>query len=117
MPIVLVVEDDPFINLNVAETIERAGLQALTAFKVDEALAALAGRDDIAVLITDVHMRGERDGRCLAFEAQRLHPSIGLIVATGLSRSEVGELPAGTVYLGKPFTEAEVQAAVRGAMA
>jgi DNA-binding response OmpR family regulator len=111
-----VVENDPFINLNIVATIESSGLDAREVYKADDALALLQERTDISVLFTAVDIGGPLDGRELAHEARRMRPSIGLIIATALAQSEVGELPPGAIYLGKPFTQSQVETAIAQAM-
>lgn len=113
----LVVEDDPVINLHLVDALESEGLRVTEFYCAETALAELQRRSEVRLLVTDFKFRSELDGLALARKARELHPRISLILATGKARGEIGEMPAGTVYLGKPFGVAQIQAALSEALA
>lgn len=116
MSAVLVVDDDSTISLNVAEVLSAAGFEPVVVYAAEHALAVLESRTDIEVLFTDIRLRGSPDGKGLAFAARRIQPAIHIVVSTGLAEFEIGDLPAGTIYLGKPYSEVEIEAAVKRAL-
>ena len=63
---VLVVEDDPLVQMLTVDTVEQAGFAVLQADNADEAIAILETRPDIALLLTDIDMPGSMDGLKLA---------------------------------------------------
>nr|WP_255636265.1 PAS domain-containing protein [Azospirillum sp. 412522] len=97
---VLVVEDDPIVALTVATALEDAGFTITRAASADEALPLLeAGGFDL--LFSDVVMPGLMSGVDLARSAQRLHPELPVVLATGYSE-EVARA-TGVMVLPKPY--------------
>lgn len=113
----LVVEDDPFINLHLVDALESAGLRVAEFFCAEAALQELQRLDAVGLLVTDVKFHTALDGLALASKARELHPDIGLIIATGSAVEELGPMPTGAVYLGKPFGQAQIHAAIAEALA
>lgn len=112
----LVVEDDPVINLHLVDALEREGLRVTEFYCAETALAELRRRSDVRLLVTDFKFRSELDGLALAWKARELHPRIRLIIATGKAREELGGMPEGTVYLGKPFGVGQIRSALSEAL-
>ncbi|ANC92968.1 hybrid sensor histidine kinase/response regulator [Azospirillum humicireducens] len=97
---VLVVEDDPIVALTVATALEDAGFTITRAATADEALPLLAaGQFDL--LFSDVVMPGSMSGVDLARTAQRLYPSLPVVLATGYSEEVVRA--TGVMVLPKPY--------------
>lgn len=63
---ILVVEDEVIVRLALAEELRRAGLTVYEAATAEEALALIDAGSMIDVVISDVHMPGERSGVDLA---------------------------------------------------
>jgi CheY-like chemotaxis protein len=112
-PVILIVEDEFLLRMDSAETIENAGFQVIQAASADEAIAILKARPDIHVVFTDIHMPGSMDGLKLARFVRNRWPPIKIIATSG--RVVVGEddLPAGSIFLPKPYRGAEVVATLR----
>lgn len=113
----LVVEDDPIINLHLVDALESQGLRVAEFLSAEEALADLRQRSRVRLLVTDVEFHSSFDGLALARKARELHPEIGLIIATASAQEELGPVPAGAVYLAKPFGQSQIQAALLNALA
>jgi len=96
-----------------AEVIENAGFEVIEAANADEAIAVLTARPDIHVVFTDVQMPGSMDGLKLARFVRDRWPPIKIVATSGLVRVEDDDLPAGSVFLRKPYHVAEVVAALR----
>ena len=113
MPVILIVEDEFLLRLDSAETIANAGFEVIQAANADEAIAILKARPDIHVVFTDIQMPGSMDGLKLARFVRDRWPPIK-IVATS-SRVAIGDddLPAGSVFLPKPYRGAQVIATLR----
>jgi two-component system, response regulator PdtaR len=109
---ILVVEDETFINMFVSEELEDAGYTVLTAGNADQAIALLETHD-VRCIFTDIDMPGSMDGLKLAAAVRNRWPPIDIIITTGKSKPEPREMPAGSVFLPKPYRVEAVIEAVR----
>jgi CheY-like chemotaxis protein len=73
-PTVLLVEDEILLSDVVAEELEAAGYQVLTALTGEEALMLLEAQDSVDLLLTDVRLPGGVDGWQVAAAARRTFP-------------------------------------------
>jgi DNA-binding NtrC family response regulator len=101
--VVLVVEDSPVILLSAVELVTTAGFASVGAENADEAIAILEARSDIGLVFTDVEMPGTMDGVKLAHYIRERWPPIHLIVASGRTIVEEGQLPARSRFFSKPY--------------
>jgi len=116
IPAVLIVEDEPLIRMGTASLIEDAGFKVHEAGNADEAIRILELHDEIRLIFTDVNMPGSMDGLKLAHYVRGRWPPVKIIVTSGKAlRGE--ELPAGAVFLGKPYHPEHVKHKVRELMA
>lgn len=102
-PVILIVEDDPFLRVLAVEFVEEAGFEALEAGDADQAIAILESRSEIAVLFTDINMPGSMDGLELALVVSNRWPAIEILVASGHVRLQQSDLPPNGRFLGKPY--------------
>ncbi len=107
---VLVVEDEVFIRLYLAEEIRVAGFTAIEASSGDEAFAVLNSRNDIDLVITDIRMPGTMDGLQLAEWVRSQQPRVKVALASSNLLSI--ERKSFTVF-SKPFRIEELLAGVR----
>ena len=98
---ILVVEDDPLVQMVTVDTVEAAGFMVLQADNADEAVAILETRSDIALLLTDIDMPGSMDGLKLAHAVRHRWPPIKIIVVS--SRVPALGLPADSRFFCKPY--------------
>jgi CheY-like chemotaxis protein len=112
-PVILIVEDEFLLRLDAAETIESAGFEVIQAANVDEAIAVLKTHPDIRVVFTDTQMPGSMDGLKLARFVRNRWPPIKIVATSGRVIVEDDDLPAGSVFLPKPYRGAEVVATLR----
>ncbi|MGH7017154.1 MAG: ATP-binding protein, partial [Caulobacteraceae bacterium] len=116
---VLVAEDEAGVREFTREALEGLGCRPILADGGEEALAILAARDDVALLLTDVVMPGV-NGRALAERAMRLRPEIAVLYMTGYTRNAIvhnGILDPDAQLISKPFTVAELAAQLDAALA
>lgn len=102
---VLIVENDPVLREELAETLSRAGHSYLAARDGKEALAMLE-RHSPAIVLTNVRM-DVMDGQQLLSEIQRRNPGVPVILMTadGSIEDAVNAMRNGAVdYLQKPFS-------------
>jgi CheY-like chemotaxis protein len=103
-PVALVVEDEPIILMDAADILGELGFEVLEAWNGDTALALLAGRDPVDLLFTDVHMPGTLDGFALARTVAGRWPGTKVVVCSGHVTPTPGDLPAGAIFIDKPFS-------------
>lgn len=113
-PVILIVEDEFLLRLDSAETIGNAGFEVVLAANADEAIAILKSRPDIRVVFTDIQMPGSMDGLKLARFVRDRWPPIKIIATSGRVVAGDDDLPAGSLFLPKPYRGAELVAALRG---
>ena len=111
--VVLVVEDEPLLLMNAVEMIADLGFEVIEARHADEAIIILEKRLDIHVVFSDVHMPGSMDGLKLVHFVRNRWPPIKLITTSGLARLAASELPAGGLFLPKPYSSTDLFAALK----
>lgn len=112
-PVVLIVEDEFLLRMDSAEMLKEAGFEILQAGDADEAIAILSTRSDIHVVFTDIQMPGSMDGLKLARFVRNRWPPIKIVATSGRVHIEGDDLPAGSVFLPKPYHGPELVAALR----
>ncbi len=98
------------------EALRELGYRVAEASSGKAALSALDGAPNLDLLLTDVVMPGDCNGRELAEEAQRRRPGLRVLYMTGYSRDVImsdGRLNPGVHLLGKPFSLQELAEKVR----
>ncbi len=102
-PVVLVVDDEAAIRLLCRVNLELEGYEVLEAATLSEARDRLSA-EPVGLVLLDLHVGKER-GETLLLELLEAEPRIPVIVVTGSSEVDTGELnlPADAV-LAKPFT-------------
>ena len=102
-PVVLIVEDEPLVRMTNLDILHEAGFRVVDANDADEAFEVLRRRDDVRAVLTDVDMPGSMNG----FEFARLvtqgWPEVGVLVISGKTRPAQSDMPAGAVFLPKPY--------------
>ncbi len=112
-PVILIVEDEFLLRMDSAEMIESAGFEVVQAANADEAIAILKARPDIHVVFTDIQMPGSMDGLNLARFVRDRWPPIKIVATSGRVMVGDDDLPAGSVFLPKPYRGAQVVATLR----
>jgi two-component system, response regulator PdtaR len=112
-PVIMIVEDEFLLRLDSAETIEHAGFEVVQAANADEAIAILTARPDIHVVFTDIQMPGSMDGLKLARFVRDRWPPIKIIATSGQVVAGDDDLPAGSLFLPKPYRGPVLVSALR----
>ena len=79
----LIVEDDPAVLALGVDTLTELGYQVVAASDAGAALEILERKEPIDLLFSDVIIPGGANGVQLARAARRLHPDIGVLLASG----------------------------------
>lgn len=82
-----------------------AGYEALEAHDADEAISILKSRNDIVLVFTDVQMPGTMDGIKLSHYIRNRWPPIKLMVVSGRAILEESNLPVGSRFFSKPYSD------------
>ena len=106
---ILLVEDDALIRMNTADMLSDAGHIPSEAGSAEEALTLLQAQD-FDVIVTDLGLPGLPGGE-FAARARLLHPSVGVVFATGQHSLPAGVDKAG-ILLRKPFGGEDLQRAI-----
>jgi len=110
--VILVVEDSALIRMGAVDLVESAGYEALEASDADEAIRILESRSDIALVFTDVQMPGTMDGIKLSHYIRDRWPPVKLIVASGNAILQESNLPTGTRFFAKPYSDHTIADAI-----
>jgi len=107
-PVILLVEDDPFIRWESADALRQAGFAVLEAADADSAMAILQSRGDVSLLFTDVEMPGVIDGLELARRARDMWPTLRILVTSGRGAPPERTLPVRGRFVSKPYAQEEI---------
>jgi CheY-like chemotaxis protein len=113
---VLVVDDDEMVLRTAAETVRDLGYHVLSAHNGGEALQVLKGAQKIDLLFSDIVMPGGINGVQLAIEAQRVQPSLKVLLTSGYTAAVLMDkhsLPKEFPVLGKPYRRDQLAANLR----
>ena len=112
-PVVLLVEDEPFIRLATADALEDAGFEVIETANAQAAQEVLRRRTDVRVLFTDVKMPGSMNGLELASLVRSRWPHISVVITSGHLEPGNGMLPQEAVFIAKPYSEQAPAMAIR----
>ena len=110
---VLIVEDEPLIRTGAVYLIEDARIKVYEAGSADAAIALLELHKEIRLIFTDVDMPGSMDGLKLAHYVRGRWPPVKIIVTSGHIKVTEESLPAGAIFLPKPYDPTEIAHKVR----
>jgi len=116
---ILLVEDEPSILRLAVRQLSGLGYRVIAAASPAEALRLAREASGIDLLLTDVVMP-EMNGADLADEIAALQPDARCLFMSGYTADVIarhGVIDEGVRFLAKPFSAAELEAAVRAAMA
>ena len=105
-PVILIVEDDPFLRMLTVEFVNEAGFDTVEACDADQAIAILESNSKITVLFTDINMPGRIDGLKLARVVNNRWPVIAILIASGHVLLQQADLPPNGHFLQKPYRAA-----------
>ncbi len=103
---ILVVEDEEMVRAFAVSALREGGYRLLEAADGPSALILLAAHSEVALLFTDVVLKGPMNGSALAKAASR-HRRLPVLFTSGYSRDAVvqdGRLAPSVELLQKPFT-------------
>lgn len=103
---VLLVEDEVLIRIPVAESLRDIGYEVIEAGNADEAIIIVNSDIHVDLVISDVQMPGQMDGRALVKYLTLERPDIPIILASGaLIAPDIGDLVLG---VRKPYLPSDI---------
>ena len=113
---VLVVDDDDGVRDAVVLALESGGYTVLRASDGEEALEVVRSHSDIVdLVITDLNMP-KGGGEALIDDLADAHPNLPVVVVSGYSSSDSGDLPDEVLFVPKPFSSQVLLSCVRQAL-
>jgi len=121
---ILVVDDEEALAEVAVSQLKGLGYRTHMASSGRQALEALKGNQDIALLFSDVIMPGGMDGYDLAFQALEIRPKLKVLLTSGFTQKRE-ELTNGhkaayteltSTLLSKPYSKSELAIAVRSCL-
>lgn len=112
--LVLVIEDDPAVQVNLDQALCEEGYEPALAASGEEAVTLLKGRKlPYRVLVTDINLLGRIDGWQVAKQARELDPNFPVVYMTGAAADQwpVHGVP-NSILLTKPFAPAQLVTAI-----
>ncbi len=100
---VLVVEDEALVRSCVAFEFESAGYSVIEASDAEEALQAFEKHPEVDAVFSDHNMPGRYDGLTLLQKIHQRRPDVRLILTSGRGEPDTKEMPAGAVFVAKPY--------------
>jgi CheY-like chemotaxis protein len=114
---VLVVGDEPFVRMLVADVLDEAGFEVVEAPNAQVALKRLELAADVQVLFTDINMPPGMNGLELAEQVHQRWPTVGLVISSGYERPSNQQIADGGVFVPKPFRPEDITGAVHRVIA
>jgi len=111
--VILVVDDEPLLRMDLEDSLYIAGYQVVAAGNADEAVAILSQRNDIGLVVTDIHMPGSMDGLALLQTIRDRWPPVRIMIASSQTRFAPGQIPDDVPVFSKPFAYASINAKAR----
>ena len=107
--LILVVEDDPFIQMIVEQTLHDGGYSTSTAASGEEALAMLETSAGYRAVFTDISLGGATTGWDVAQRARELIPDVPVLYATSTAAAQwtARGVPR-SILVQKPFAPAQI---------
>ncbi len=112
---ILLVEDDDLVRQFSASALREAGYIVVEAGTGPDGLKALRHNDDIALLFTDIVLKGPMNGRELADQVALSRPELPVLFTTGYTKDAITHqngLHDGINLIAKPFTTAALTAKI-----
>jgi CheY-like chemotaxis protein len=112
--VILVVEDDPLIQILVEQQLTDGGFELAIATSGEEAVTLLkGGNTKYRALVTDINLHGEMDGWEVGKQAREIDPAFPVIYMTGAAADQwASHGVPNSILLTKPFAPAQLVTAI-----
>jgi DNA-binding response OmpR family regulator len=111
--VVLVVEDDPLIQVLVEEALRDGGYEPKVVQSGEEALKLLQGNVAYRAILLDINLKGIVDGWEVARAAREANPTFAIVYMSGGSAEQWNSQGVpNSILLAKPFAPAQLVTAI-----
>ena len=103
---VLLIEDNEQLRWVFTSQIESLGCIVHTAFDETSALALAREVTHVDIILSDIVLPGDADGRQVAEQLSRIYPNVKIVYMSGFTANSIihkGQLDEGIAFLQKPF--------------
>ena len=114
IPVVLVIEDDPDLQMILEEALREGGFDTAVAGSGEEAITLLRGfRSKYRAVVTDIVLLGRTDGWRVGRAAREIDPTFPVVYISGSAHAQwpVQGVP-NSILLIKPFAAAQLVTAI-----
>jgi two-component system, response regulator PdtaR len=115
--VVLVVEDEYLIRMDISSFLRTAAFIVYEANNAAEAIRLLELHDEIRLIFTDINMPGSMNGLALAHYVRGRWPPVKIIVTSGYKKVKGNDLPAGVLFIEKPYHAKHIAKKMKDLMA
>ena len=105
--VVLVVEDDFFVRIDIADFLRESGYVVVETESGEEAIALRESGMSIDIVFTDINLAGRVTGWDVAERFRTDHPNLPILYTSGKIIEPERRVP-GSVFLSKPYQRGEV---------
>jgi DNA-binding response OmpR family regulator len=114
LPIILIIEDDPSIQIIVEDALKDAGFETAVAPSAEEAVTLLKSKaTKYRALVTDINLKGRMTGWEVAKHGREIDPALPIVYMTGAAAGDWSSRGVpNSILLGKPFAPAQLVTAV-----
>jgi CheY-like chemotaxis protein len=115
--IILVVDDNDAMREVAALQLHGLGYEVIVAENPSHALDVLKSPQNVDLLLTDIVMPGDIDGRELAVRAREIRPDLNLLFTSGFAESALADsirTDFSAAILSKPYRRADLAQRLRG---
>jgi len=114
---ILIVEDEPMTSMREEQMLVNLGYEVVGMALTGENAIQMAGADKPDLVLMDVKLMGEMDGRAATLKIQELY-KIPVVYVTAYGTKEISKssnphIPEGIGYIVKPFTEQELGSEIK----
>lgn len=113
---VLVVDDEAPVRDIAADLLATLGYRVVTATDAAEALAVLAGGDEVDLVFSDVVMPGDLDGAGLAERIRADRPGLPVVLTSGFREPFLDAEADGFTVISKPYRREALARVIRAAL-
>jgi DNA-binding NtrC family response regulator len=111
-PIVLVIDDEPLIEMEAVDLFHDLGYEAIGVRNADEAMLILRARDDVSLVFTDIEMPGTMNGLLLATTLEAIWLHIQVLITSGRTAPPDEALLGSARFLPKPYDAIQIERAL-----
>lgn len=113
-PVILIVEDEPFIRSTLSQYLRVAGFSVVDVANAQDAIDVFDSKAAVVDLVlTDINMPGVMDGRALSNWLLAARPGMPVILTSGVVTPSIESSERGRRFIPKPYELEDVEMQIR----